>query len=245
MAKFCIHCGRKLEDGEVCHCQVQKREHDLYFLDFLKGIFVKPIDTIKKYTNEKYLNLSLILIMVFVLSFSLFILSFISNMAYSFLGNSLFVSYIPYFQIFIMMIFGGMFYSLIYVGFLYLVNSVIFKGEKNFKKIVILYGVCSIILSVGLLISSILMFINGVLGIIFLSFGSVLNMIYLYNGIQYLGVKDKNKHGYIYLCTVAFCILFFVILSLFLGMISNKDRYGNNYIRENSNYYDDGNWYYN
>ena len=101
------------------------------------------------------------------------------------------------------------------------------------------------ILSVGLLISSVLMFINGVLGIIFLSFGSVLNMIYLYNGIQYLGVKDKNKHGYIYLCTVAFCILFFVILSLFLGMISNKDRYGNNYIRENSNYYDDGNWYYN
>ena len=99
MAKFCIHCGRKLEDGEVCHCQVQKREHDLYFLDFLKEIFVKPIDTIKKYTNEKYLNLSLILIIVFVLSFSLFILSFISNMAYSFLGNSLFVSYIPYFQI--------------------------------------------------------------------------------------------------------------------------------------------------
>ena len=68
-----------------------------------------------------------------------------------------------------------------------------------------------------------------------MALGFVLHTIYLYNGIQYLGVKDKNKHGYIYLCTVAFCILFFVILSLFLGIISNKEN--NNYIRGNSNYY--------
>ena len=156
-------------------------------------------------------------------------------LTYIFLGNSLFVSYIPYFQIFIMMIFGGILYSLTYVGFLYLVNSVLFKGERNFKKIVSMYGVCIIVLILSLLISAILMFVNETLGIIFMALGFVLHTIYLYNGIQYLGVKDKNKHGYIYLCTVAFCILFFVILSLFLGIISNKEN--NNYIRGNSNYY--------
>ena len=52
MAKFCIHCGRKLEDGEVCTCQIEKQvnTHNIGadILDVIKGMFVKPVDTIKK-----------------------------------------------------------------------------------------------------------------------------------------------------------------------------------------------------
>ena len=113
MAKFCIHCGKKLKDGEVCDCmanvQVQTNDLGTNLIDVLKGMFMKPIDTIKSYTEEKHFNLALVLVGILSLSTALFMMSLIKNvaeMATSSMGGlTLYAmtsvsSQIPYLQIF-------------------------------------------------------------------------------------------------------------------------------------------------
>ena len=52
MAKFCTNCGKKLKDGEVCNCkkvEISTKDFNSYMtslLNVLKGMFVKPIDTL-------------------------------------------------------------------------------------------------------------------------------------------------------------------------------------------------------
>lgn len=227
MAKFCIHCGKKLKDGEVCDCmanvQVQTNDLGTNLIDVLKGMFMKPIDTIKSYTDEKHFNLALVLVGILSLSTALFMMSLIKNvaeMATSSMGGlTLYAmtsvsSQIPYLQIFFIGLISVIAFAFIYTGLLYLVNSVMFKGERSFKKVFTMYGVNSVVTSVTLLVTAIFMFINVFLGLLVLVLGSMLNMVYVYKGIERLGVKDKNKHGYIYLITTLFYGIVLFIISL-------------------------------
>ena len=227
MAKFCIHCGKKLKDGEVCDCmanvQVQTNDLGTNLIDVLKGMFMKPIDTIKSYTEEKHFNLALVLVGILSLSTALFMMSLIKNvaeMAISSMGGlTLYAmtsvsSQIPYLQIFFIGLISVIAFAFIYTGLLYLVNSVMFKGERSFKKVFTMYGVNSVVTSVTLLVTAIFMFINVFLGLLVLVLGSMLNMVYVYKGIERLGVKDKNKHGYIYLITTLFYGIVLFIISL-------------------------------
>ena len=52
-------------------------------------------------------------------------------------------------------------FTFIYTGLLYLVNSVMFKGDKSFKKVFTMYGVNSVITSATLLATAIFMFIRS------------------------------------------------------------------------------------
>lgn len=227
MAKFCIHCGRKLKEGEVCNCQanVQTQTDSIgnNLGEVLKGMFVKPIDTIKTYTNEKNFNLALILLGVFSVAISLFALSLVKNLtdvATSSMGGLTLYAIssgaiqIPYLKIFFICLIAAVVFIFAYTGLLYLVNSVMFKGDKSFKKIFTMYGVNSVITTASLLVAAIFMFLNPVLGVLIFLFGSVLNTLYVYKGIETLGVKDENKHGYIYLITTVFYGILLVIISL-------------------------------
>ena len=226
MAKYCIHCGKKLKDGEVCDCQanVQVQTNNLgsNLSEVLKGIFTKPIDTIKNYSNDSNFGLALILLGVFSVVTSLFILSLIKNLtevATSSMGgltlyaNSMMVQ-IPYLKIFFICLIMAIALIFAYTGLLYLVNSVMFKGDKSFKKLFTMYGIASIINTAALLVASIFMFLNAVLGVIIFLLGSVLNTLYVFKGIEFLGVKDENKHGYIYLITTVFYGIVLAIISL-------------------------------
>ena len=77
MAKFCTKCGKKLEEGKKCSCskvEVVKEEtvtigtnaNEIVnsLIDIVKGIFVKPIDTIKKYSDDANMVLGFILIAI-------------------------------------------------------------------------------------------------------------------------------------------------------------------------------------
>lgn len=227
MAKFCIHCGKKLNDGEVCDCQASaprvSNNLGTSLSETLKGMFVKPIDTLKTYTNESNFNLALILSGVFCLVISLFMLSFVKNAtdtaassmgALTLYAISSSAIQIPYLKIFFVVLVVSVASVFIYTGLLYLVNSVMFKGERNFKKVFTMYGINTIITTAALLVSAIFMFINVALGFGIYLLGAVLNMVYMYKGIECLGVKDENKHGYIYLITTVFYIIVLVIISL-------------------------------
>ena len=58
MAKFCTNCGKKLKDGEVCNCkkvEISTKDFNSYMtslLNVLKGMFVKPIDTLKSFIAD-------------------------------------------------------------------------------------------------------------------------------------------------------------------------------------------------
>lgn len=227
MAKFCIHCGKKLEEGEVCSCQanvqVQSDSIGSNLAEVIKGMFVKPIDTIKAYTDEKSFSLALILLGIFSVATSLFVLSLIKNLtevATSSMGGltlyaiSSGVVQIPYLKIFFICLIAAVIFIFMYTGLLYLVNSVMFKGEKSFKKVFAMYGVNSVITTASLLVASIFMFLSPVLGVMIFLLGSVLNTLYVYKGIETLGVKDENKHGYIYLITTVFYGVVLAIISL-------------------------------
>lgn len=230
MAKYCIHCGKKLEEGEVCDCRVntvQSQANNLgtNLSEVLKGMFVKPISTIKKYTDESNFNLALILLGVFSLAISLFVISLVKNLADATSSMGALTLYtigmgrmqIPYLKIFFVVLIIVIAFIFVYTGLLYLVNSVMFKGEKSFKKVFTMYGINSIITTTALLVAAIFMFIHPVLGFLIFLLGSTLNMVYIYKGIENLGVKDENKHGYIYLITTVFYGLVMFIISMILS----------------------------
>lgn len=228
MAKFCIHCGKKLKEGEVCNCQenikIDTSNLGNKILEIVKGIFINPIDTIKENGTATNFNMGLILSGIFALATSLFTLSLVKN-AYSLIGSMMGSSYyllssysveIPYFKIFIITLLATIALIFIFTGILYLVNSIIFKGKKDFKKIFTLYSVNSVIASIALVASAIFMYINVSLGLIIVLLGFILNMVYTYKSIEFMGVKDENKHGYIYLLTqVLYYIAILIIIKMF------------------------------
>ena len=117
-------------------------------------------------------------------------------------------------KIFFICLITAILFIFAYTGILYLVNSIIFKGDRSFKKVFSMYGVTSVIVTISLLVSSIFMFVNPVLGIVIFLLGSILNVVYILKGIEFLGVKDLNKHGYIYLITTVFYMIVLFIISL-------------------------------
>ena len=162
MAKYCIHCGKKLKEGEVCDCQanVQVQTNDLgtNFVEVLKGMFVKPIDTIKGYTDEKHFNLALILVGVFSLSAALFMLSLVKNMtemATSSMGGLTLYAItttsvqIPYLQIFFVGLIAVIAFT--FITSLIFTEQEIVNAARHFRIIFLLaaafYGLYGIVLA--------------------------------------------------------------------------------------------------
>ena len=59
MAKFCTKCGKELKDGKACDCEVVSTKTEGVdisgyvnsYIEIIKGIFTKPVTTIKKYVT--------------------------------------------------------------------------------------------------------------------------------------------------------------------------------------------------
>ena len=89
MAKFCTNCGKKLEEGKACDCQANVVASNNGGFDFnatinsyiemVKGIFVKPVDTIKKFATSSNFVLGLIAILLNCIVCGVFLYCFISE----------------------------------------------------------------------------------------------------------------------------------------------------------------------
>ncbi len=98
MAKFCTNCGKKLEEGVACDCKkvaaekvqtsnavtknlqnIDAKDTAKTVIEIIKGIFVKPISTVKKLAEEKNINLGYVLLVVAALTQALFITVTINN----------------------------------------------------------------------------------------------------------------------------------------------------------------------
>ena len=87
MAKFCTKCGSPLEEGKPCKCESEKKEVKNVsssnfvellkeYLNVVKGMVKKPIDTLKEKNDESNFNLALVSIGVTSIIFG-FVMCFI------------------------------------------------------------------------------------------------------------------------------------------------------------------------
>ncbi|MBQ9011930.1 MAG: hypothetical protein IJ093_04705 [Bacilli bacterium] len=227
MAKFCSNCGKELKDGKKCDCKKgEYTENEMVnsIINLAMDIFSKPIDTIKDFTKQKNFSFAMILMAIMSFIAGIFSLSLVNNAEYAVTGLvspftiiPVLSSNLPYMKIFFTTVAVCFGLSFVYAGVLYLVNNSIFKGEANYKEIYALCGVVSIINSCVMIGATVLMFINMTLGVLLILFGCVLSLVYTYHGIKFIGQKDENMHGYIYLLTLAiFMVIVFVLTKIFL-----------------------------
>jgi len=228
MAKFCSNCGKKLEEGKSCDCkrniEIMNNEFVNKGIYIIKSIFVKPIDTIKENATSKNFTFAMVLTGIMSFLAALFMMPLVKSFAtviYGLNEISLYSSFvgtieIPYFKIFIWTVLFVFALTFVFSGALYLSNTIIFKGKADFKTIYSLYAVCSLIISAALALATIIGFINIYLGLIVLMLAMTLNMAYMIYGIKFIGPKDENTYGYIYLTTITICsVIIIFILKLF------------------------------
>lgn len=242
MAKFCTNCGKELKDGEVCDCKKNKKEEekvvavpvetnggnasDMFnaIVSDVKGLFVKPVDTMKDNCDDKKFVKGIILNVILAVAGGLFVLALIDSLMSSLtlfggygsiMDGGYYTADYDAFEVFIKS--AGFLFALtfVYSGLLYLVNTVIFKGKGTFKEIYSVFAVSSIVETCGFLLSALLVKIDVTeWAICFwpLLAGSVLSTVYKYHMIKFVGPKDENKHGYIYLLSYALYIAAIVII---------------------------------
>lgn len=231
MAKFCTNCGKKLVDGK-CDCkkkESKKKEevvttnaNDLVngYLDALKGIFAKPVDTMKKYTESSNLALSVIMIILNSIVFGLFAYLFvkesvglISSGFYSLYAGSYEVPISVFFVSFLLMFI--FFFCL--GGLLYLFTNKIMKEETDFKEIMSLIAVNSVFTTITTLISLIFMFINIWLAIFILAVANLIFLLNLYYGFTSYIKTNENKICYVFTTcyVITLLIVCYVLPKLF------------------------------
>ena len=193
--------------------------------DIIKDLLDKPVDALKKHGTEKNFNLALVLVAILSILTGLFAICVVKNLysltmnslgmfgsSYSYFNNTIDV---PYVKIFFMSFLITLASGFLFPGVLYFVNNMIFKGKESYKKMLVIYSIISIIVSMSLLGAIILSFVAIKLAIVFLVLGLTLSGFYVFHLIRLVGPKDENKHGYIFVLTqVVFYLIVLVLAKL-------------------------------
>ncbi len=229
MAKFCTKCGKKLEEGKKCECEnkkekgIEKQENtsttsnfDIQscfdsYVEILKNIFTKPVDTIKKFATEDNFILGLIALFInslvtgglvyFIAKESIGAIT--AGMGYSSLLFGIGAFEIPFLKV---VLYGTVFmvvHFLMTALMLFVIVNSILKDNLTFKKATSLVGVCSIFTTVTTLVAILLTFVSMQLSIYFILIAVVIYSMHLYQGIIELTNIDKNKLAYVFTGTVA------------------------------------------
>lgn len=228
MAKFCTKCGKKLEDGKPCDCckeevkkeaVVESKTNSFDFnkcvnsyIEMVKGIFVKPIDTIKKFATSSNFVLGLIALAINCIVSGIFLYCIAKesiNLISSFTGgySSLLAMSssidVPFMKTFL---YGILFMA---VGFsvtafmIYVMAGVIFKDKIDMKKVFSLVGVCSVFTTVTTVVSIILNYISIKLMMVVLLISGIFYLTHLYQGVQETTEVDKNKLAYVFVPAIS------------------------------------------
>ena len=228
MAKFCTNCGKKLEDGKPCDCQKSKKnvveaevvkasanDYVNDYIDGLKGIFTKPVDTMKKYAKSSKFVVALIMLGINALISALFVYLFakesvgliasLSGYGSLMRSHSIDVPFKVYFMAFLFM--AVFFFCL--GGLLHFVCNVLMKKDSDFKEIMGLLGINALFTTVTTIIAIVALYINVWIAIIVLAIAGVIYLINIYQGFTMIANIDKNKTAYVF--TLCYVITLFVV----------------------------------
>lgn len=232
MAKYCTKCGKKLEEGKTCDCEKETKKEEKEattdmlndYVDALKGIITKPVDTMKKYTKRSKFNLALIMLIINVIVSGLFVYLFIKEFANLFTsslssltaGLTMQSAEIPISVFFYSVLLMALYY-LAFAGFLHLICGPIMKKESDFKEVVGLMGVNAVFTTVTNLIALLFIFISVPVAIIILLLGGIIFLFNIYRGFTEISKVDKNKMTYAFVCAyvIALFLVFYVIPKIF------------------------------
>lgn len=224
MAKFCTKCGKKLEEGKACDCEVTTevvqtasqgfdiKECANAYLDIIKGIFTKPVNTIQKYVTEGNLVLGIIAILLNSIVNGLFVYCFCTkavDLLSVFMGGygSLlsmsgavevpFVSTVLYGAIYMLVMF------VVTALMVYVIANPILKDNMNFKKAISLVGVCSVFTTITTIVAIVLLYVSVKLSMLVLVVAGMFYNVHLYQGIGETTKLDKNKLAYVFVAAIA------------------------------------------
>ncbi len=231
MAKFCTKCGKPLKDGKPCDCQkdvkeTEKKEEVVasvtaknylnLFLEIVKGIFIKPADTIKKYSvkeNFIFALMAILLNSVITGVFVYFLLKEGSSIVASLMGyGSLFgasidISFMKVLlQITLFMIVAFLVSALM----IYVMAGALFKAKTDVKQCISLVGVCSIFTLITTIVVIVCTFISIKFALILLVIAGAFYLTHLYQGITDISGLDKNKYAYTFMVPIV--VASFVVL---------------------------------
>lgn len=227
MAKFCTKCGKPLEDGKKCSCTEKKKvesninieslkEYGNLFFEVMKGIFKKPVDTIKKYSTKENFVFGCIAILVNSILFGILLYCFLreglsfTNHSIGY-GHNLFTitTEIPFFKTFLSGIVFMMIGLLVSGVSISLIGGSIFKANVDFKKTISLIGVCSVFTSITMLGVILFIFLSIKLALFLFLIAGMFYFTYLYQGLCEITNIKKNHLAYVFVSSI--CITIFVV----------------------------------
>ena len=224
MAKFCTRCGKPLEEGQVCDCQaaatvapttttassIDFKESGKDCLDVVKGIFTKPVETIKNFTVDSKYIAGIILVVVTAIASGLYKIATLKSIYGSTSGKGFNMSDItsvlsgnlgldkPNYlkEFFTTFAYNLVEYAAIaFIG--YLIVSKLLKGKSSWKQMINATGAALTVVCLGYLLNSILVFIDaefvGYLRGYVTTFAKMASVLFLYKGVAETAEVDKNK----------------------------------------------------
>lgn len=237
MAKFCTKCGKPLEDGKACDCELTKKEESSKagvvqttsgvdingyinsYMDIVKGIFTKPVETMKKYIAGDQYILGIIAIVFNSLISGIFLYCLCSEamgLIGSFMGyGSILGGYTGDLPVAKIILYGLLFMA---VGFfstavmIYVIANLILKDKIDIKKSISLVGVCSVFTTITTVVCIILTYISIKFMIIVLLVAGVFYLTYLYQAISESTKVDRNKLAYVFVPAVSIATFIVVYL---------------------------------
>ena len=238
MAKFCTKCGKELKNGVCSKCdketKVEKKTvttttntissidfsgYANKYLDMLKGMFKKPIDTIKEYAKEEHLTINIIALVINAIVTGLFVyflykeaMATISGM-FGFGMFGIGTIEVPFMKTFMQgfILIASWFATCAFA--LYVIANPIMKDKVNVKQLFSLVGVISTFTAITTVVATICIFMSINLALIILSLGALFYLTYLYQGIIELTSIEKNKLAYVFVPAgaVAMFVMLYVI----------------------------------
>ena len=248
MDKFCTKCGKPLEEGEVCSCQITDQNMQAgqqpvppvqqinangasnylknLFLLFKKVIFAPATEGVM-FANSQDRNTAFGLMGVQAIFSTLFALIATSKLGSLFsLVSS---AKMPYIRIIIVTLIASFAFSCAFAGIL-LGISILFKNKINYNAALCVAAIRSIAVVPVTIIAIVLFLINPSYGLVLFYMGNLAGLCYMVTSFPITSQENRNKVALIvFISTVLFAIVSTFIMSKCVGFYipdSVKDSIG-------------------
>lgn len=195
------------------------------FVNIIKNMFKKPVNTIKENLKLDNFNLAIGSIVLNAIIFGLFVHMFIDSCLKPFgvnLNNieNLITTIsdnlvnLKNLNIGPKCAFGMGIVSGLIILILYLMHTQVYKKNLNIKKIVVLTGICEAFFSVGLVIAMVASLISPVFALLVFVFFCILFMVHMHQGYMELAKTNMDKSVYTYMVGMTVPVIGLILLTL-------------------------------
>lgn len=217
MAKFCTNCGKPLKEGEECTCKreikVETGEPKDYInqvLDLFKGLFLKPVDTIRMFAKEENMVFGCCLMVatsIFVGLFGMFFFSKLTTTTVQLFGFGTVSLEFPYFRYFMTFTLSFLIQAVLLVFLADFLANKLFKGTSHWKTIMATLGLISMIPLVTVIIASLVLFLSMKLMFLILITGCLYYSVLFFQGLKETTKVEENRFGQFIALTILIIVL--------------------------------------